>query len=67
MEEKNKSWIYIIGGAAGALVGLTVAHVLVKSSEYEEKPVKVSAQKGLQVGLQTVNFARILINLLRKT
>ncbi len=67
MEENNKSWIYIIGGTVGALIGLTVAHNLIKSSEYEEKPVQVSPQKGIQIGLQTVNFARSLINLLRKT
>lgn len=67
MEDNNKSWIYIIGGAAGALFGLTIAHILIKSSEDEEKPVQVSPQKSLQIGLHTVNFARSLINLLRKT
>ena len=67
IEENNKNWIYIIGGAAGALFGLAVAHILTKSAENEEKPVQVSPQKGLQIGLNTVNFARSLINLLRKS
>lgn len=67
MEDKNNSLIYVIGGVAGALLGVVIAHALVKSSEIEEKPIQLSPQKGLQIGLQTVGFARGLLNLLKKT
>ena len=67
MEEKNESWFYIIGGAAGALLGLAVAHYLVKSVDSDDKPVQINAQKGIQIGLHTINFAHGLLNLLRKT
>jgi hypothetical protein len=66
MEDKNNSLIYVIGGVAGALLGVAIAHVLVKTSETEEKPIQLSPQKGLQIGLQTVGFARGLLNLINK-
>ncbi len=67
MEDKNNSLIYVIGGVAGALLGVVIAHALIKTSETEEKPIQVSPQKGVQIGLQTVSFARGLLNLLKKT
>ncbi len=67
MEDKNNSLIYVIGGVAGALLGVVIAHALIKTAETEEKPIQLSPQKGVQIGLQTVSFARGLLNLLKKT
>jgi len=66
MESKNRNWTYVIGGAAGALLGVAIAHALIKTSESDKKPFHVSAQSGLQIGIHTFNFAHRLINLLRK-
>ncbi|HOJ00933.1 MAG TPA: hypothetical protein PLL88_04885 [Anaerolineaceae bacterium] len=66
-EKKNTNIIYLIGGVAGALLGVTIAHVLVRSSESKNKPIQLSAQQGLQIGLQTAGFARALLNLLNKS
>jgi glycerol uptake facilitator-like aquaporin len=65
-EKKDNSLIYIIGGVAGALLGVAVAHVLLKSSESDEKPLQITPQKGVQIGLHTANFIHGLLSLIRK-
>ncbi|NMC29969.1 MAG: hypothetical protein GYA45_07860 [Pelolinea sp.] len=51
---------------AGALLGVAVAHVLLKSSDADEKPLQITPQKGVQIGLHTANFIRGLLSLIHK-
>ncbi|RJQ42597.1 MAG: hypothetical protein C4545_04400 [Anaerolineaceae bacterium] len=67
MTDKKNLSIYVIGGLAGAFLGVAISHVLVKSSKSEENSIHLSPQKGLQIGINTIRFARGLLDLLKKT
>ncbi len=64
--KKNNHQIYLVGGVVGALLGIVIAHFFIKSSPSEEKTIQISPQKGMRIGLQTVNFMYQLLNLIRK-
>jgi hypothetical protein len=65
MSDKRKSSFYLIGGLAGALLGVGIAHVLLKTSENDETSLQLTPQKGMQIGITTVGFFRNLLDLLK--
>ena len=67
MTEKKNVPIYIIGGVAGALLGIGISHILVQTTEKENTSLELSPQKGLQIGINTIGFVRSLLELLKKT
>lgn len=66
MNNKQNAYLYILGGLAGALVGLGITHTLIKSTENSETPLQLSPQKGLQIGMNTIGFARSILDLFKK-
>ncbi|HAF62766.1 MAG TPA: hypothetical protein DCK95_10645 [Anaerolineaceae bacterium] len=66
MSDKKNTTVYIIGSLAGALLGVGVAHALVKSSDESETPLQISPQKGMQIGINTIGFVRKLLDLLQQ-
>jgi hypothetical protein len=67
MTDKKNVPIYIIGGVAGALLGVGISHILVQSADKDNTSLELSPQKGLQIGINTIGFARGLLELLKKT
>ena len=65
MSDNKNTTVYIIGGFVGALLGVGVAHTLVKSSDESETPLQLSPEKGMQIGINTIGFIRKLLDLLQ--
>jgi len=63
--DKKNTNVYLIGGLAGALLGVGIAHVLLKTSEKDETSLQITPQKGMQIGITTVGFLRNLLDLLK--
>lgn len=65
MSDKKNSNVYLIGGLAGALLGVGIAHVLLKTSEEDKTSLQITPEKGVQIGITTVGFLRNLLDLLK--
>ncbi|NMB62210.1 MAG: hypothetical protein GYA18_07715 [Chloroflexi bacterium] len=65
MNKKKNFVIYIIGGLAGALLGVAITHTLVERTTKQGAELKLSPQKGLQIGMTTIGFAKGLLDLFK--
>ncbi len=65
MNENKNPLIYVIGGLAGALLGVAITHTLVEKTAKEGTELKLSPQKGLQLGMNTIGFIKGLLDLFK--
>lgn len=65
MNEKKNSMIYWVGSLAGALLGVAIAHTLVERTTKQGTELKLSPQKGMQIGMSTIGFMKGLLDLFK--
>jgi hypothetical protein len=59
--KKNKTLIYLVGGVAGALVGVVTAYLLDQSGELEGEDNSLNSKNLSKVGLSTISLLYSLI------
>lgn len=65
MENKdNKLFTYVIGGAAGLLLGLAAAHLLIKNQEQmPDKKMNISNNDRFKVGISLISLLKQIAEL----
>ena len=66
MNKNQKMQLYLLGGLLGALFGIIASNLLIKSSESNEKPLKISSKQGFQIGLSALSFLKKLTDIRKK-
>jgi len=64
MEMKNNlhvRWL-VMGGVVGGAIGLMTAYLVLKSAEEKQIQPKITAKKGMQMGLGVISLIRNFIN-----
>ena len=64
--KKNNFRLYVVGGIFGAIFGLSISHLILKSAQDDDQPLQFSSQKGFQFGMNTLSFVRSILQLFSK-
>jgi hypothetical protein len=57
-KESHRLKVLLIGTIAGAITGLSAAYLLLRGSEEEEKPAKLTPSQGVKIGLMLLGVLR---------
>ena len=60
-EKRNNSYLYLIGGLLGAVIGILAAYLMKKSAEYEGKEMSITRKHISRIGISTVSYLYSLI------